>query len=451
MAFTLFDTRNVNSDLYPRALSNLFRNTYRLYDLDYALAQDPDAWEKVRRDPIILQSVTYRVHQIAGTHWTIEPASDRPQDKLVAEIIEQILKRIERFQEARMELAEGVITARTYQMILGGRDYLSLGDEGSHPQWWWIPGNLKDIDRRRVRFVPEREYDSVTKRNSKIHVKAELFSIEREAWELLDHPEWLVKFVRYDRENRTGYGEGLLNAIYFYSWAKDVVLEEGLKGLERWAQGIVTAKIDGLREASPAKNNATVRDEWLDVIHNMRSRHALVYDKADELDVKETTGTGHQMVTDFLHYFDDAITRLISGALLPMGGGANVGSNARSVSEAETQESVIQFDRSLLDEVITRDLIGLTWRLNKSNFANLGLGDSHMPHFKTVQQRIEDPEKAARVAQILLGIKGVTVVKSELMRKVGFSIATPGDDVIEGGSQQASLPLSSLFPQKESA
>lgn|SRR3990167_2768634 len=420
--------RNVNQDLYVYALASTYKSNWRVYDPDYALSRDPDIFERVRRDPVIAHAFEQRLHMIAGKVWRVEPRGDTPQDKLAAKIMEEIIDSIEHFTESRYELAQAVIVARTYQYMEGDRKFVSLG--GLPAANWWMPIRLHDIDRRRFKFRPNWTTGKAPGDN-KLDVTMELYSIERGKWESVDHPEWFIRHVYGDEEARLGHGRGLLEAIYFYHWAKGVVLREGLEGIERWAQGIVTAKIDGLVPGSKDRTNEDVRDTWLDIIQKMRSRHALVYGKDDEFKVVESTGTGHQMVLEFVKYLDEGITRLILGSISPSGQSGREGSYAKSKVEQDTTEALIQYDRKLLDETITRDLVGAIWRLNKPIFSFTGMACAKMPRLVTVQERNEDPHLAVQVIARAL-MSGIPLRKDEVYSKIGFSMPNPEDEVIEG-------------------
>lgn len=432
MTAPLYANRNVTGDLYTYALSAIYTAGWRVFDIDLANAMEPDAYEKVRRDPIIAQSIDTRLHGVAGRHWRIMPYSDEKEDKLAAKIVEDGLRCIHGFTEARYELAQAVIRGRSYSWIYGERKHLRLG--GTNELQWWVPTELQDIDRRRFRYMTV-PYNG-PKGEHKYHVDLELFSVERRIWEKVAHPEWIVESRYNDEEARLGYGRGLLEAIYFYYWMKNLVLREGVEGVERWAQGTTIAKIDGLRAGSTDRTNDKVKDATIEVLKAMRARSVQVFDKTDDVQVIERTGTGHTMVMEFLRYFDEAMRALILGSTLPFGGGGREGSMARSQIESDVHEGLIQFDRDKLDDDLTRGLVKLFWSVNRTNFAKAGLADARMPSFETVQERREDPAMNAGVISTSLAA-GIKLRADEVYRKLGFTPPQDDDEVIEGfGGQQ---------------
>lgn len=441
MSMPLLYSRNVNQDLYVHALSSIYRAGWRIYDPDYALSREPDIWEEIRRDPIIAHAIEQRTHMVAGPKWTCQPGGDTPNDKHLADIVTEMVEGIDGFTEARYQAAQAVIIARQYHYIEGERKVASFAET---PEMnFWCPTRLCQIDKRRFRLVPRPWRDTENKEH--IAVSLEMFSEDRRNWEMVEHPEWFLKHKYGDEESRLFLGRGILEAIYFYHWMKGVVLREGLQGVERWAQGMAVVKIDGLRAGSEDRDTQTVLNTWLDVIKKQRARNSLVFDSKDEVEIINSDGTGHAMVMEFLQYLDNAITRLILGAVLPTGGDTGEGSFARAETEMESSQVLIEYDRRLLDETITRDLVALIVRQNKPQFAMLGLIAAKMPKFTTVAERRRDPQVSIAVISQAI-TSGIKLKKDEVYEAIGFSQPTDDDgedDVIGSGER---MPGPGEFP-----
>ncbi len=414
---------------YGYDLSSIYGRHTRIDDPDYALSQDPAIYDKVQRDPVIAHAILQRLHGVAAKSWGIEPASDRDADKAAAAIVEESLRKIRRFQQARFNLAWSVIKGKTFAKVVGERRRQSL-DDGPVLEWWQ-PTLVEDIDKRRFRFAPkqDREPDS-------IEVELQLWHIGKRRWETLDPVtrQSIITVVYQDREDRLGYGEGLIVPIYHYFFAKGIVWREGLQGLSRWAQGIVAAKVDLEREGDTDKTNEDIIAEWLDVLDEMRGRHALVFGKNDDLEVHEHGGTGHQMVTGFLEYLDQSLTRLILGSIRPTGADTDTGSRAQGEVEAESTESLIQYDRTLVDEAITDWLIALWWRVNRPQLVASGLADAQMPSFVTRTERVEDPSQVVAVVGQALQ-SGIPLAQQEVYERLGFRQPQTDEDTFKGQTQ----------------
>lgn len=442
MGAPLVYQRSVAQDLYVWALHTAYQG-YRVYDPDYALLNEPDIFEIVLRDPVIAHAINLRLHGVAARRWRVLPASDREDDKKLAAIVEEGLGYIDGFTESRKNMALAVVRARTFQRIYGKRMSVDLADMGE--KQWWVPTELREVDRRRFRLVPQwtNGYDR------KLKVNVEMWSVEQNRWEFMSPEEQrrYVKVIYNDEEARLGYGRGLCEALYFYHWAKGIIMEQCLAGIERWAQGLVTVKIDGLRRANPSATNQAQANLWLSILQKQRSRNGLVFDAKDEVEVHETQGTGHQLCMEMIRYLDDAMVALILGSVLPFGGQSGSGSLARARTEREVSESLLQYDRDKIDEDIKRDLIGLFMRLNQPILQELGLERARVPHFETIQETHEDPEVNARVISTLLTAQ-MPLRKDEAYEKVGFTPPKEDDEVIEpiapmdgfGGSGQPTNP-----------
>ena len=140
---------NPNQELYVRALSSIYRYGFRIYDPDFALAQEPDPYEKCRKDPVVAQAIDIRLHGVAGRRWRVMPGGREKEDRELAMIVEDAIGSIVGFAEARYEMAQAVIRARSYAYIQGHRQRVRLGEAPAAK--WWVPLSLKDIDRRRFR------------------------------------------------------------------------------------------------------------------------------------------------------------------------------------------------------------------------------------------------------------------------------------------------------------
>ena len=421
--------RTGNQILYGALYAAAWRTGMWLPEQDWALAKDPDVWEKVRRDPVVEHAISQRLHSIASRSWRIQAGGDDPASQRLAELVEQVFEEIEQFTTVQYQLSQAIMLGRTYGYIEGRREWRDFGDGMVN---LWLPNRIKPVDRRRIRFNAIQEYDD--KGNLKTpRVVPEISNLNVGMWREVQPAQWrnFVKVVYDDDESRLGYGRGILGAIYYYHYAKGITLREGPQGIERWAQGLKIAKIDLDRKGSTGKTNALIKDEWMDELDKNMGRHILAIGKNDELDVVWPSGSGHQMVSSMLDYLDRGVTQLVLGSVLPTGGGASVGSNARASVEDDATERLIVYDRRVLDEAITRDLIGQFLRLNWAQLTQMGLAGAKKPKLSSVNEKNQDPQVAAQIAKTLLEIPGMTLRVDEVMEKTGWTKPKPGEEVFE--------------------
>ena len=428
--------RSPNSRQYVYALSAAWQLGTWIPDPDWGLSNDPEIWEKMQRDPVIKHAIEQRLHVVATQDPIIEPGGPTPLDARLADTFERALTYLGNFPAVRYAASKHVMLGRWYGFVEGKRVWKALLP-GQPILPWWVPTGIKEIDRRRVQFVPmQLPREDGTKA---LHVRTELWSIAQREWVPID-PMQLVRLVYDDEEARLGYGRGILGAIYYYHYARGILLREGLQGVERWAQGLTVAKVDNRANASTGKALNAHKRAWLDAIEKMRARHALVFGKEDEVEVLWPSGTGHTMVRELLEYLDRGVTQLILGSVLPTGGGGDVGSNARAKVEQSSTDALVQFDRRCLDEAFTRDLIGRFVRLNQANLRYVGLSAAATPRMRSTQVSKEDPNEFADLAEKVLR-SGAPIAEEEFYRRAGLRKPNPGEPVIKQQPQaQPGMP-----------
>lgn len=430
----------IGQNAYVRDLKRAFERRRVVGDPDYALAQDEDVYDVLRRDPETAHAMQYRRHLGAASRWRVVPASDRDVDRAAAAWTEEALLRIRRFASARLLLLNAIFRGSAWAAVQGRWQTTRLGGiEGK----WWVPELLKDVDKRRFRLSTDGDGRPFW----------ELWSVQRGAWEPLgNRRKWFVRLVHEDSEESLHQGAGLTEAIYHWQYAKARVLSEGLAGVERWAQGVVHAAIDGIEKpGSAARSTAATASDWLDAIENMRSRHALVHDKVDELNMIDGPSTGHQMVTEFLAYLTSGIRILILGSNLPTEA-TEGGSYALAAIQENSTEALVQHDRELLGEALTHDLIGTVWDVNRAPLQRAGLAGAERPRFELVHEKHRDPNASAAAVATLIGVGVEGLREDEVFSAVGFTPAGPADRPLrvkapaQGGTQPPESELPEVPP-----
>lgn len=411
-------------------LAASYRRFTKIWDPDFATIQDVEAWDKIRRDCVIAHAIEKRSRSVAGIEWRITPASDSPGDKRAGELIDALIRHLKKFQKARTRLArDAIFRGSAYEFIEGDRQKKKLAGDDTVRNWW-TPINLKHVDRYRFQIVR----DPVAATKGELRTFWEMFSVERQVWERLEYPEWFIRSIFEETESALGYGYSLMNSIYFYWRAKEVVLAQGLAGLERWAQGLVIAKIDDERIGGIGRDNDTIQLQYEDQLLRQRSEHIFTIGKNDDIKIQDAPGNAWQMVKEMLDYLDRGLNQLILTSVLPTGGGGEVGSFSRAETEADQMEATFQADRETLSEDITDSLIALVWKRNLHNIAsvliNEGMGMAQMPRFEILNQVKEDTKVNAETAQIILE-SGVPLVKEEYYDRIGWKMPVDDEEVVE--------------------
>lgn len=436
-----FGTWSLNGDLYARGLGQMLRST-RLYDPDYALSRDPETYERLRRDPVISFAIRLRKLLSSGTDWFLEPASPKEQDRQVLQIMERLLKHVEHFTTARFNLAEAIIAGSRWGEIEGDERTVEMPNLPTMK--WWVPQRIRDIDKRRLKQVTSKQTQVMRQvyyrdgDGKLIEATVPFLSKEwtwqiwrplNQQWEDVDRDEF-VRHVSDDREDTLGFGGGLASEIYTYWYAKEVVLQHGLQYLERWAQGLVIAMVDSLRDGQASRPTATERmNEWLTVLKKMRTEHSLVLDAKDKLDIKDAPAGGWSAAMQALEYLDGSIRVCVLGSSLPTEKNVKGGSYAMADVQQGVSDLMGRFDRASLEDSIRRDVLGWCWRRNAKNFMKLGLHTCSLPYFRIREDRREDHEVRANV---LLKCRqaGMEIRRDEAYAQTGFSPPAKGDEIL---------------------
>ena len=439
--------RNQSQQLYIRALSSAWRNNIALHDPSLWLLQDPEMEEKMLRDADIAHAVSFRRHLIAGRQWSCVPrVPNSPRAAMAVSVASELLDGIKHFSQARMNLARAFFSGARFARIHGCRRQLNIGD--GVVRSWWCPVRIEDMDKRMYRIVPET--DSAT---GEIKAHWERWSVGREDWEVesMQDAVCTIRHVYQDDQATLGHGRALREALGWWWYAKEHVFQESLQAIERFAQGIITAKVDGARDGATGLPNTELINQWRDVLEDLRARHVLVYDSSDQVETVSMDSSGWQLMSTIREELRSTIFTLVLGANLTTAADSG-GSYALAEVQENSTEALVQFDREALEETLTDDLLGCIWYHNHANLVELGI-QQEKPRFNITQEKREEPEKRAQVAQVLAQI-GVPLAIDDVMEQTGFRKPEPGEEVLKVAAQQMALPFGDMGmsnPQQQSA
>lgn len=414
--------RNQAQQLYTRAISQAWRNGIQLYDPSLWLTREPELEEKMLRDADIAHAVTFRRHLIAGRQWAVVPKNpNAPRSPVAVAVATDLLQCIQGFTQARLNLARAFFSGARFGRICGQVRALTLGD--GKLRNWWVPVRIEDLDKRMYRIVPKRD------EHDQIHAHWERWDVATEKWcmESESDARSTIRHVYQDDQATLGYGRGLREALGWWWYAKEHVFQESLQAVERFAQGILTARVDGARDAATGLPNTELINAWRDVLEDLRARHVLVYDSSDEVSTVSPSGEGWQLMTQIRAELRSSIHTLILGANLTTAASEG-GSYALAEVQENSTEALIQYDRETLEETLSDDLIGSLWYHNWANMVELGIAQE-IPRFNVKQEKMQDPVQRANVAQVLSAM-GVQLSLDDVLEQTGFRKPEPGEEVV---------------------
>ena len=423
---TALSIQNQSQQLYTRAITGAWRRR-RLIDPSSWLLKEPEIQEKMMRDADIVQALNARGHKIAGRQWTLIPRNETSAGaEMSVSVGTELLRSIKHFTEKRLLLASAFLSGSRIARIHGEARKLKIGD--GRERVWWLPVELEDLDKRMFQKVAEHDPHT-----QEITAHWEEWHVGRAMWEPLSRLEArnIIRHTYQDDQATLGYGRGLREALGWWWYAKEHVFQESLQAVERFAQGLLTAKVDGARDAATGLPNEQLISDWTDMLEGMRARHITVYDKNDEIEMVPMSGEGWQLLETMRAELRTTITTLILGSNLPTTA-TEGGSYALAGIQENSTEALIQFDRETLEETLTDDLLGCVWFKNHPNLVELGIVEDK-PRFSITQEKKEDPKEIADVAAVLHGM-GVDLSAEDLYDRTGMKKPEPGEDIIPGAT-----------------
>lgn len=413
--------RNQAQNVYVRALTAAWRSGVQLHDPSLWLVREPELEEKMLRDADIAHAIGFRRHLIAGRQWKVIPQAVTPRTPLAVGVATALIESIRHFTTARLNLARAFFSGSRFGRIVGEPKVLPLGD--GQLRTWWVPVRIEDRDKRSYRIVPEHDGDE-------LRAHWERWNVATGAWvpETLDEATCTIRHVYQDDEATLGHGRALREALGWWWYAKTHVFGETLQAVERFAQGILKAKVDGVRDAETGLPNEELIRAWRDVLEDLRARHVLVHDSADEVEVIGQSGEGWQLLSEVRSELRSTIFTLVLGANLTTAADQG-GSYALAEVQENSTEALVQFDRETLEETLSDDLLGAIWFRNHANFVELGIHNQR-PRFSITQEKVQDPVQRADVATKLSGM-GVQLALEDVLEQTGYRKPEPGEEVIE--------------------
>lgn len=436
-SFTEMFRANPQAQTFVAMLSALFRAAQPLYDPDNALLRDSNAWGKVLRDERFRAYIQQRLAKVGRSEFVVEPASDREIDVHLAATVTPFLSGIEAFTSTRRHLAKFAFWGRSHAWIEGRREWRQAGVSASFKDGllleWWVPTFIRPLDKRQIVYKPETTKGPDGK--DIVRVKTLLGTIDAGRHEPMENPECLISCVYDDEVERLGHGRGLLETMYHAYWIKGIVRRLLLSGLEKWAHGILVGHIDASARAGQDQTSEGAAAALLETLQAMRAGGSIVVDKNDEVELVSMGEAGQALALKVLEYIDDGVSQLCNASIRPMGGGK--GPYGQAEAEQQSGDDLLDCDRELIDEQITRTVIGLWCDLNVANTAALGLAGARNPVFRSRGLTKEDAEKVGRVYQAAQGL-GVQITADEAHRRLGIRRPAPGEKILEAPKPEPS-------------
>jgi hypothetical protein len=420
-----------------------------------ALLADSDLYEEVRQDPVVTHALEYLALLVAGTEWEVLPAPGDPKSERLVPFIKGALDHIHDFVWVRKYLTDAVLMGMAVgkKTRSGPHKARRIGSDVV-PRHWTLVDSVEPIDKRRLEIERMWEYEetndpTMSTIGDPIHYW-KLYDPYNLNWTIIEdravmpqarmaHQDFVWHFSE-NREDRVGYGRGVLEVLYTCIRIKSHLTQYRAAYCEKHAMPWLIAKIDVMKRVSASglasgdiKTVTGVISEFLDVLTQMQGRHVAVADKSDDIQVIEPTGSGNTHIADFIDYLDRVMTQLILGATLntQQQVGAASSSYAQSRTHEASTDAVVNYHRTRLEETLRDDIVQGFINDNYSIFAAMGLADVDPPYIRLTDERKITPqmqgEMLAQAQNMGLG-KYISVDKA--LEGMRLKKASPGEEVM---------------------
>ena len=409
---------NTAQNLLSSILHSLYESGshYRLYNPSYALRSAIDSYEQLKRDPKFTQAIEHRLNTVAGSDYIIRPADDSLYAQKLADLVTDLLKPIKNFYSAKKQLASYQITGISAGFLKTRRKETQIA---GIEDIWTLPTEIQPIDWRLIQTRYTRKKDGVLP-----EVEYQYFDITDNDWlpiKLGDKRSFIV--ARYqDEPTRFGYGRPLADSLYFYWWVKTQLIRLGLEGFENWARGVIEVGRDALADSDEDDSNSDLVSDTQRQIEEMRKGKSFIHDKRHDYELHFPEFKS-EAILEWISYIDDAILGLLTGSILPQGGGASVGSLARSEVEKQVSNEQLRAAKEDLDNIISNQLIYMLVYYNQPALRRHGLLRSDIEHYLPVydSRNIDDDDQGQKL-ETLKSIKdlGIEITREDLLNTLGI-------------------------------
>jgi phage gp29-like protein len=278
-------------------------------------------YAEVERDTHAHAVLEKRKLSLIGREWTIEPASDDPQDQAGAELIESVLSALP-FDRLCRDLLDATLYGYAIAEIAWRREGSAI-----------LPERVVAHDPRR--FVFDAEW------------RARLLTREQPAWGI-ELPERKFITHRFGVKGNNPYGLGLGSKLFWPVLFKREGVAFWLTFLEKFASPTPVGKY--AHGTLPAD-----QDRLLKSLQDMVQAGAVVVPLGTELTYLEATRAGNAGYERWCEYWDNQMSLCVFGSTLATDTQGQ-GSRAASETHKEAEEQIVDSDADLLSDTLRETL-----------------------------------------------------------------------------------------------
>lgn len=385
-----------SNGLTPEKLAAIFREA----DAGDVLRQMELFEEMEEKDPHLFSQLQTRKNAVTGLDYEINPFSDDPRDKEIAEFVKEQIKALENFEEIQLDLLDSIGKGFAVSEIIWGYD------EGHVV--------IEDIrSRHQKRFFWDSIDDSFKVRT-------------------LEHPEGILlpenKFILHRYKARSGHPSraGVLRVVAWMYLFKNYDVKDWVSFAEVFGLPLRLGKYQpGASEDDKAalmRALVTIGSDGAGIIPDGTMIEFITTEKTSTTDLYEKLA----------RYCDEQISKAVLGQTLTSDSGG--GSYAQSKTHNEVRHDLTVADCKALASTLRRFLIR---PLVLYNFGE----DKRIPYIKYDFEEAGDLEQDAQIIGTLIEKTGLKVPTSFLYKKFSIPIPEAGEEIATPSYGGAGIPL----------
>jgi phage gp29-like protein len=352
------------------------------------------AYEDIEKDAQVYAMLQQRRMAVIGCEWEVLPASDKRQDKKIADFVQEVMKKAN-IDTLTSDLMQGLLTGYKLDEVMWGA---SEGDV-------WI-SEFRGRAPHRFTFDWDDRPRLLTTANM----------IQGEAL-----PERKFQSFSFGSADYNPFGNGLGRILWWWVWFKKNSVKFWLIFQEKFGSPTVVGKY-------PPGSCKEDRDKLLEVIESIQQETGITIPETMALELLQAGGTGRTQGSygEFCDYCDRAIAKVLVGQTLSSdvgtGGG---GSYALGQTHGDVRREIVKADADMLCAAINNQAV--RWLVD----FNFGPQQT----YPTIWRRTEPEQDLAALAQrdkiILIDMgMGPFVPKSYISETYGIPLAKDGEETI---------------------
>lgn len=374
----------------------------RLDDLDFALAKDPRAYEKMKRDPQIRSCI--RLRQLATASRQVEflPRVDSPEGRMAAQFASEAWSKVRRPTETLLNILDAIPEGCSFSECVWKPD---------PKNFTWYSEEIIPVHKNRFVFsldgllclkTPHEVFYGQT-------VPPRVFIHHRYDPEPAD-------FEYPETEGRLYFGCGEYDRIYPFYLYKYLILRLGFVYVDRLAFPIKVGRYPYRDESA--------RNETERFLKLLDQHRVAMWPSGEgwDVDFLQTQATGHNVAMDWIAYIDTAIQKAILGSAMMQESGEK---GAYALGQAQIQNvfgSTIEFDSASLCDTLENTWVKWLFEMN-------GRDTSLAPKVRQMAAKNIDPGQVVDW-MLMLADRGYPVTIEQVSEVTGVRPAKPGESLL---------------------